>query len=41
MKILTQMAQARQRELANQQRLNVTIPAGAGALAGQVPGILQ
>jgi hypothetical protein len=41
MKILTQMAQARQRELANQQRLNVSIPAGAGAFAGQVPGILQ
>lgn len=41
MKILTQMAQARQRELANQQRLTATIPAGAGAFAGQVPGILQ
>ena len=41
MRILTQMAQARQRELANQQRLGQTIPAGAGALAGQLPGILQ
>lgn len=41
MRILTQMAQARQRELANQQRLGQTIPAGAGALAGQIPGILS
>ena len=41
MRILTQMAQVRQRELANQQRLGQTIPAGAGALAGQLPGILQ
>jgi hypothetical protein len=41
MRILTQMAQARQREMANQQRLGQTIPAGAGALAGQLPGILQ
>jgi hypothetical protein len=38
MKILQQMAQARQRELANQQRLNVTIPAGLGAFTGQQIG---
>lgn len=38
MKILTQMAQVRQREMANQQRLMSTIPAGVSALAGQQIG---
>jgi hypothetical protein len=50
MKILTQMAQARQREMANQQRLMTTIPGGVSALAGQqiggapqapMPGLLR